>query len=47
MVALLKDEERLKDERRRAVQAKNRQGGIGSDGTVTGSPRGTPKGTRK
>ena len=47
MVALLKDENRLKEERLRAVQAKNRQGGISSDGTVTGSPKGTPKGDRR
>lgn len=39
MVALLKDDERLKDERQRAMQAKERQGGIGSDGSGVGASK--------
>lgn len=47
LVSLLKDDARLKDERDRATQARERQGGIGSDGTVTGTPKGTPKSNKK
>ena len=46
-MALLKDEPRLKEERQRAMQARDRQGGIGSDGTVSGTPKGTPKSNKK
>ena len=46
-MVLLKDDTRLKDERHRATQARERQGGIGSDGTVTGTPTGTPKSGKK
>ncbi len=47
LVALLKDESRLKEERQRGMQARERQGGIGSDGSVTGTPTGTPKSNKK
>lgn len=46
-MALLKDDDRLSDERERATQARERQGGIGSDGTVSGTPKGTPKSNKK
>ena len=37
MVALLKDETRLTEERKRAMQAKERQRGIGSEGSDPGA----------
>ena len=37
MVVLLKDEVKLKEERRRAMQAKERQEGIGSEGSSIGA----------
>ena len=47
LVAILKDENRLKEERERALQARHRQGGIGSDGSSSGTPKGTPKSNKK
>ena len=46
-MSLLKDENRLREERERGTQARERQGGIGSDGRVTGTPKGTPKSNKK
>ncbi len=43
LVSLLKDEERLKEERRRAHLARERQIALGSNNTASGSPKTTSR----